>query len=112
MPAGWYIFFRASLIRWSSWVQLRPKSVDFHGAKNQQRPSRTIMSHVKDILSAYLVWMLSAKFVIQFHLVRALVPPNGEEIERHNYIVAIDIHLYGVALKLYKIPENVQGLQC
>ncbi|GFT47078.1 hypothetical protein TNCV_3747341 [Trichonephila clavipes] len=42
-------------------VRPRPKSVDFHNAENRQRPCRMIIRHVKDPLSVYLAWMLSAK---------------------------------------------------
>ncbi|GFY27050.1 hypothetical protein TNCV_2066711 [Trichonephila clavipes] len=48
------------LVRPSLRVRLQTKSVDFHDAKNRQRPCRMFMHHVKDPNCPCLGWVLSA----------------------------------------------------
>ncbi|GFW96241.1 hypothetical protein TNCV_572121 [Trichonephila clavipes] len=74
--------------------------MDYSNANNRQRPCRMIMRHVKALRS-----------LGQFRIVRAQVPPYVEEIGLQNYIAAIDIHLYGVTLKMITTSgEHVTGL--
>ncbi|GFU18817.1 hypothetical protein TNCV_1085591 [Trichonephila clavipes] len=54
MPTRWRSWFVTGLVRLRLRVRPRPKSVDFHDAKNRQQPCRMIMWHVKDPLSSCL----------------------------------------------------------
>ncbi|GFX16006.1 hypothetical protein TNCV_4702651 [Trichonephila clavipes] len=49
------------LVRPSLWVRPRQKLVDFHDAKNRQRPCRMIIRDVKDPQSTRLAMVLSTK---------------------------------------------------
>ncbi|GFT83953.1 HTH_48 domain-containing protein [Trichonephila clavipes] len=47
-PVGRHSWLGSGLLRPSLWIQSQPKSVDFHDAKNRQRPCRMIMRLLKD----------------------------------------------------------------
>ncbi|GFX09880.1 hypothetical protein TNCV_3565581 [Trichonephila clavipes] len=85
MPTGWLSWFVAGLLHPRLLVQPRPKSVDFHDAENRQRPCRMIMRHVKNPLWPFGLGPLG-KIKFQFCIVRAQVPPSGEETGRQNYL--------------------------
>ncbi|GFW33811.1 hypothetical protein TNCV_3588971 [Trichonephila clavipes] len=85
---SWY---GAGLVRPSLRVRPLPKSLDFHDAKNRQRPCRMIMRHVKGPKRARLVWVLQGKikFLVQFRIVRAQVSPSGVETWKCSLVIKV-----------------------
>ncbi|GFV11296.1 hypothetical protein TNCV_3723851 [Trichonephila clavipes] len=70
------------------WVRSRLKLEEFRDAENLQPSCRMIIRHVKNPLSVHFTCRLSAKLnsKYKFHVVRAQLPPSGEETGRQNYL--------------------------
>ncbi|GFU87172.1 hypothetical protein TNCV_1113821 [Trichonephila clavipes] len=97
--AAWHSWFVTRLIRLSLRFPYQPKSVDFHDAESRQHLYHLIYGMLKTLQCLFSVGALSKIKLLVLHIVRAQVPPSGEETRYQNYIAVISIHLYDATLK-------------
>ncbi|GFU44915.1 retrovirus-related Pol polyprotein from transposon 17.6 [Trichonephila clavipes] len=92
IPAGWCGWFVASLLPLRLRVRSQSKSVDFLDEENRRRPCRLIIRHVKDSWSVCSLGCSRQNEILeQVRIVRAQVPPSGEETGRQNYLHLLDL---------------------